>query len=245
MWKASQFQVVWFPSDIDRIEISNIYKLLTNKEPDGYESHKVPNPNNPFLSRAYGEVNGRLNNVHLNTGRIDWFFEPVHEVGCDPYLYLLDIVPNLEYIRSQIQKLDGTIIRNVTRISVVSTIIKPMSSFLSASKYLTKLCRIDIEPKNLHEFSLQVNRRKLVTDKVEINRLVRFFVEENTWLDFQIGNNTTVLSTPIQKNYATKIILDFNTVPTGHTYNTDEQRNLFNDLLNETVSVANKPNIIY
>ncbi len=245
MWQSRDIQVVWFPvTEIDGKGALNIYKSLLDKEPDGFENHRILQPQAPYFGRAYGQNLGIIHQVTVRPGRVDWQLEPFPDEDTDPFSNLFETQPTLKKINKMIQNMDGKLIGEVTRISVVSKLLQPQDSPEKAQNNLLKLCKIDLVAKDLSDLMIHINKTKFISNTVVINRLVKYSIANA--IEIKVDSTT---GEPIEHHkpsnviFGTVVNLDFNTVPSGQIYKTKEQRKIFDKLIDETTNFAKNPDV--
>lgn len=246
MWKSSNIQIVWFAVNADSVDAPSAYKALTGNEVDGFEKNRVPSQKSPFLSRAFGVTDSKSSRVQVSPGRVDWFIEPQSQDDDLPYEKLLDTKAAIESARETIEGLAGELIGDVTRVSVVTRLIREVATPDEANHGLVEICGIPLAPEGLKDLAFQANKRKRLTSGVEINRLARFSIETASVIMLAVNQNTgQAVQTSPQKNekYAVRVDLDFNTVPSGTVFGIAQQKELFGALFDETLAASEKPSI--
>ncbi len=242
MWNASAFQVVWFVSDPSHVDASCVYTELTGAEPDQTEKNRILTTQNQFLTRAQGVVNGILNDVRVGAGRVDWFITMHLEADELQFEKLLPTKQSLNMIQDTTSKTNNDrILGAVTRLSVISTLKKPVKTMGEACCILVDMCRIPLKPDGLSDFSFQANRKTRIVGGVEINRLARFSaaIEQRVMMSID-GKQQKIFNYSPQDGvrYAVEVMLDFNTVPSEEEFTASEQRQIFGALLKESAAAA-------
>ncbi|MCY3725269.1 MAG: hypothetical protein OXF95_01375 [Rhodobacteraceae bacterium] len=240
MWKARSIQVGWFVTNSSGVPVEKLFEALTDREPDSFMKNRVPNPQYPFLSNATGVSDTEINTINVEPGRVFWIIEPRIEVSDPPFPKLLEIEPTIEKIRNRILELDGGLLGETTRLTIISTLILTMNSIADVNRKLVNMCDINLNPEWLNELQIRVNRRKKIIRGIDINRIAKFSTVQSSLVMKNMQTGDEVLT---NEKYAVQVQLDFNTVPTGKLYSVKQQQNIFQILCNETLFFVNNPHI--
>jgi len=243
MWKARSIQVGWFVTNSSDVPVEKLFEALTDQEPDSYMKNRVPNPQFPFLSNATGVSDTEINTINVEPGRVFWIIEPMVEVNDPPFPNLLNIKPTLGEIQNRIRGLDGDLLGETTRLTILSTLIFTMNSIVNVNRKLVKMCNITLNPEGLNELQIRLNRRKKIKGGVEINRLANFSTVQSSLVMKNMQTGDEVLTN--EKKYAVQVQLDFNTVPTGKVFSVKQQQSIFQTLCNETLIFVKNPHISF
>ncbi|MEQ9241225.1 hypothetical protein [Roseovarius indicus] len=246
MWNAQSFQIVWFPVSVEGLSAKSIFENLLDREPDTTETSRVPSQKTPFFSRSLAEINALRHVIVVAPGRVDWHIEPVLDEDESPYSRLFNSVETVEFVMKRVVGLPPETIGDVNRVSVISTLLRPMSSFEETSSEFVAMTGLPVVSEGAMDLSLQINKRKLISGGVSINRLVKFSTETLSRLVINLDAQQGKAASAAPSNeelFSVKVRLDFNTVPTGQIFDKDRQIEIFGCLCDETLKMAESPGL--
>jgi len=224
----------------------DLYEAIVKSEPDSSTSNKSPTANSPFFSQATGLSDGYSHTIRVSPGRVDWILSKPQPEDSDPFANLIDIDDGFPAVRNYFDSFTHDLFFNVTRLSIVCILASKADSINEANAEVTRMCMLPIPGDNFLDLSMQINRRKMILEGREINRLCKFSTETVSQVVIQLDGNSGQAGrlTPVNEiHYGVSLLLDFNTVPDGERIPNKHHSSIFNSLLDEAHLAAEEPSI--
>jgi hypothetical protein len=247
VWETRLLQFVWFITTSDPVKANKLFEMLTDEEVITFQQNASPNAGMPFLSSASGYLDGLKLTLQVNHGRVDLLIES----GEDP------IDGQIKAIGFSLQALFDlflqrisdeflTVIGPVTRVAIVSHGFQETNSYKEAAEIIFRAANLSIEWDGHSDLVFQINKRKVLPNFVEINRLMQFSVTAQMSLSLDLASMQGTLANigRGEERLLVSFNLDLNTVPKGLIFKIDEEKRILRDISLELLRLASRRTVI-
>lgn len=242
IWFSRSLQFVWFPNDVAHLDARRIFTDAVGKDPDLYQVNRIPSAKTPFLGMAAGVLNDVHFQAVITPGRTEIIVSGDPDASnIDDEKRFIDTRQVVQDMRSRLGHEFFEKLGDINRMSIVATLLKPQDNYESAAQLLVKLCDIDLKLDGHSDIQFQINRRKTLVGNVQINRLMRFAVELQRVIAFEVNPDSgeTVSQSPVgDERIFSALTLDFNTAPEGKTLNPEQVPDIFRSIADELLRIA-------
>lgn len=238
-WNGQHIQLVWFVNDVDGIAAGDIFQRIWKTEADQIQQNRVLSTSSPFLSQASSRDAGLARQVQVQPGRIDVVLSAEVDGDSEDELFrsLFEMPDSLTALIDAVEE-DYFLDREVFRLSVVATLLKPVDTYDDGRADFIKTLGYDFAIANATDLMFQINSRKII-DGVNINRVVQIATTglQTFFAVFEQGGVPTPTTTAAIR-YASRRHFDFNTVPEGKALDRGLQITILKLLSSELLRVA-------
>lgn len=235
---AVQFSI--FTLD-DQLHAEQLFREAFGLLPDEVQVNRSPTPQKNFLTAATSIVDEETLSVRTSSGRIDFQIGPMEQSLDATRLPTVNASKSVEKLRDCLHKVDlkkGNFLRvavNVSLTHAVGSVDEARDVFFQLTEY-PKIV------KDAREMTLQINKRKKISDVIEINRLVQYATAIFSMGQFQF-NGSTVSPTSLIEVHASVIQLDYNTVPGKALISSDDILRVFDSVSDAVLHAILNPSM--
>jgi hypothetical protein len=235
-WDALTIQMVWFAGDARRANAAKLYAAFVGTEPDSFQSNKAPTPPVLHLSAASGNFNGRTIAVTVQPSRVDIVVQRTGDSNSDRP----DLLENsgqivLELVKKA--KAIGEELNSVTRLALVSTLIRPTDNHAEANETMAGLVGLKLPQYDVTDLAFQINSRVPLdeTSGILVNRYLKFGVATFQSVTVDFGNQ--VVSPRNVESFGASLALDVNILPSFTPLSEEMQSKVWKKLADETMKL--------
>lgn len=239
-YKVAVAHIVWFCHDTTNLKAHDLFMRSVGKEPDSFQSNKVPSGVVPFTSQAIGTSDGAMRlQLSIQPGRAEMAFAPPEvQFSSAGAIIGFKMDQSFEELFSRIAHRSAELLPNVYRVAVVVQAMSPVSDEASGRVGFFNRCGIVDRPEDALDLSFQVNIRKTLAGGTLVNRVVRTAVESFQVFTGQMTPFGPQAQTALgSSEWAITTNLDFNTVPVSTSIDGSTLADLPGALLSEVKSV--------
>lgn len=235
MWNSQNIQAVWFSTAVSGVKANAVYEQIIGEEPSSYQSNKIPNPANPFLSVANGHVGQYEVAIQVQPGRVDFILSAaVEEDGQSEGFDFIETEPAIGFIIEAVSKMTGL---DCVRLALVVNIMEKTESVNEARTLIED--RVGLKPSfdDYSDYMFQINRRaSFDKPSFSLNRLLRYnsLTFHGVTIDFTSGGAPSSFA----ERYAAAMMIDLNTVMTGRVFQKEEVDAIFLIMAGEAMRIA-------
>lgn len=221
-------RVVWFPAQGVDVDIPTFFESLLGEEPEVIRKNRAPSATNPTLATAESFINGAQFSLNFQPGRIELSITP--ESGREyQTIPVLDLSHQLNYVRARLMA--AAWLPEAVRISCIVVKRIDADSADGASDLFCKYLGFNHGVVGATDLLFQINRRSDYAG-VLANRVTTVSAPETQSITLRNGE----LAQP-KRHFGIDVQLDFNTVPDGARYSAEDQKRIF-DLMIDSVFAA-------
>jgi len=217
---------VWFTAGQPIRPVGELYQAIFDGPAASTQSVATAN-----ISMAMGSDGQTAVRLQLSPGRVDLVLLPQSSPDGPTISLLPDVDLAITQLKGRFEKASH-IIGQVLRLALVANIAHPVNSAAAANTLIRDKLGLKIPFADATDLIFQVNRHgplSTVPD-CEMNRIVKWTAEAIQQITFTAGSPFAPSMT--STDVAT-LMVDVNTVPTGRTFQADQQITIFDELTAE------------
>lgn len=240
IWDSHSIRAVWFTSGTVDVPVDELFRSFFGFEPEAVQRNRTPSPQNPFFAVASGPFQELICEIQWQPGRFEIILSENESIPQEDYPSF-KTEKGLEILTRGIER-TFTILPDAFRLAVVTNLVLPVPDYETGRKELADLTSFNPDIGDTSDFMLQLNKRKLISEKLEVNRVLRWSV--NALQNVQVTVNAPFGGLPLPPSvvgtkFAASVLLDINTVPTfAKPIVGDEQLRILTEMVKETSRLA-------
>ena len=243
-WQAEQLRATAFilPDTLPP-EYQSWWENVVGGKPDEERTR----PQEGILQQI-GTFEGKPLTLASRPGRIDWTLHArMDDQGESPqgFPVIGPFAATLELFRGVINRwLD--VCPSTNRLAFGSTLLKPTANPQAGYKELLQyLPGVQMDFTNASDFLYQINRHRMSrsSETLRINRLTKWSVMESGAIGISLNPEGGAILPRGPRQFVCRIELDINTVPSRETIPNEKAKDLFSELIELGLEIADKGNI--
>lgn len=231
-WGAQLVQVsFFFLSPSDTLDVRTLFSSAFQIDADQTRTNKTPTPQLPFLSAASASAEDGYRVVQALPGRIDFLRTAPDPTESSRQQTLLAWEKELYALLTGVAQ--ASFPMDVVRLALNIELLSYVPNYEEGARALYNSMGIEPIAEKASDLVFQINKRTTLTghDNLAVNRIVQLSVVEIQKLIFTMPGQNTLTAPEVR--YAARRQLDFNTVPSGRTFNAEQRAPILEALAEE------------